>query len=67
VEKGSNNWIKLNGTENEYFVSSPCNYELAKHVFYTKGKTPQDTAEEIIPQVTEANRIRMYIKVTKNN
>ncbi|HEX8457021.1 MAG TPA: hypothetical protein VF656_06975 [Pyrinomonadaceae bacterium] len=31
----------------ESFVRSRCNYELAKHVVYTKGKTPQETCAEI--------------------
>jgi len=29
------------------FVKSHCNYELAKHVVYTKGKTPEETCAEI--------------------
>ena len=31
----------------ENFVRSCCNYELAKHTVYTKGKTPEETASEI--------------------
>lgn len=31
----------------EHFVRSHCNYELAKHTIYTKGKTPEETCEEI--------------------
>ncbi len=31
----------------EHFVRSRCNYELAKHTVYTKGKTPEKTCEEI--------------------
>lgn len=31
----------------EHFVRSRCNYELAKHTVYTKGKTPGETCEEI--------------------
>lgn len=33
------------------FVRSRCNYELAKHIFYTKGKTPEETCEEIVKSV----------------
>lgn len=31
----------------ESFVRSRCNYELAKHVVYTKGKTPEETCAEV--------------------
>lgn len=31
----------------EDFVRSGCNYELAKHTVYTKGKTPEETCAEI--------------------
>lgn len=31
----------------ENFVGSRCNYELAKHTIYTKGKTPLETCGEI--------------------
>ena len=31
----------------ENFVRSRCNYELAKHTVYTKGKTPEETGMEI--------------------
>jgi shikimate kinase len=31
----------------ENFVRSRCNYELAKHTVYTKGKTPEETYAEI--------------------
>lgn len=33
---------------NEYFVRQSSNYVLAKHTVYTKGKTPQETCNEII-------------------
>jgi len=33
---------------NEYFVKHPSNYELAKFTVYTKGKTPDETCDEII-------------------
>jgi shikimate kinase len=31
----------------ENFVRSHCNYELAKHVVYTKGRMPEETCAEI--------------------
>lgn len=31
----------------ENFVKSRCNYELAGHTVYTKGKMPKETYEEI--------------------
>lgn len=31
----------------EHFVRSRCNYEIAKHTVYTKGKSPKETCEEI--------------------
>lgn len=33
---------------NEYFIHHPSNYKLAKHIVYTKGKTPQETCDEIL-------------------
>jgi hypothetical protein len=33
---------------NEYFVRHPSNYDLAKFVVYTKGKTPEETRDEIL-------------------
>lgn len=33
---------------NKHFIEHRSNYELAKHIIYTKGKSPQETAEEII-------------------
>lgn len=38
---------------NAYFVRHRAMYELAKHVVYTEGKTPQETAEEIITLTIE--------------
>ncbi|MEM8612738.1 MAG: shikimate kinase [Cyanobacteria bacterium P01_H01_bin.105] len=32
---------------NEHFVRHPSNYELAKFTVYTKGKTPEETGDEI--------------------
>ena len=33
---------------NEHFVRHRSNYELATHIVYNEGKTPQETCEEII-------------------
>ena len=33
---------------NEHFVRHRSNYDLAKHTVYTKGKTPEETCEEIL-------------------
>lgn len=33
---------------NAHFVRHPSNSELAKHVVYTKGKTPDETCQELI-------------------
>lgn len=33
---------------NEHFVKNPSNRRLAKQVVYTEGKTPEETAEEIV-------------------
>jgi len=32
----------------EYFLKQGSNYELAKHIVYTQGKTPKETCDEII-------------------
>jgi shikimate kinase len=36
---------------NEHFARHPSNRRLAKHVIYTKGKTPEETCEEIIKTI----------------
>ena len=42
----------INGKEiAEYFVTHPLNAELAKHTVYTKGKTPEQTGEEMLSPV----------------
>jgi hypothetical protein len=33
---------------NEHFVRHHSNYDLAKHVVYTKGKTPEETCDDIL-------------------
>jgi len=37
---------------NEYFVRHPSNYELAKFTVYTKGKTPDETCDQIIRMIS---------------
>ncbi len=36
---------------NVHFVSHPSNYQLATHIFYTEGKTPQETCEEVLSHI----------------
>ena len=36
---------------NEYFVRHSSNYELAKFTAYTKGKTPDETCDQIIRMI----------------
>ena len=33
---------------NEHFVRHHSNYDLAKHIVYTEGKTPEDTSAEVL-------------------
>lgn len=33
---------------NEHFIKHHSNYDLAKHIIYTKNKTPEETCEEIL-------------------
>jgi hypothetical protein len=40
---------------NRHFLCHPSNRELATHVVYTEGKTPQETCEEIMAIVTRDN------------
>jgi shikimate kinase len=36
---------------NEHFVKHPSNYALAKFIIYTKGKTPDETCDEIARRI----------------
>ncbi len=38
-------------TMNAFFVDHPSNQALAKHTFYTNGKTPEQTSDEIIARL----------------
>ncbi len=43
------NQLTINGVEiNRFFMTHPSNHQLAKQVFYTKGKTSEEIKEEII-------------------
>ena len=33
---------------NEHFIKHHSNYDLAKYTVYTKGKTPEETCEDIL-------------------
>ena len=33
---------------NEHFIRHHSNYDLAKHIVYTEGKTPEDTSAEVL-------------------
>jgi shikimate kinase len=35
----------------EHFVKGPCNHELARIVVYTRGKTPEETRDEILARI----------------
>jgi shikimate kinase len=37
----------------EHFVKHHSNYDLAKHIVYTEGKTPEETCAEIVEIVTK--------------
>ena len=44
-----NGGIVSNGFDlNEYFVKHHSNYDLAKFVVYTKGKSPEEARDEIL-------------------
>ncbi len=43
---------KINGMDsNRYFLTNPSNRQLAKILVYTNGKTPAETAEEVLRQI----------------
>ncbi len=47
--------IRYNGIDlNEYCVRHPSNHLLAKLVVYTKGKTPEETCDEVMARVDPA-------------
>ena len=38
---------------NEHFLKHHSNYDLAKFIVYTKGKTPEETCEEILRLISK--------------
>ncbi len=40
---------------NEYFIKHPSNYQLAKIVIYTKGKTPEEIRDEILQRLVQSS------------
>jgi shikimate kinase len=47
LNERTNGFVSNGYDFHENFVRSRCNYELAKQTVYTKGKTPEQTCEEI--------------------
>lgn len=47
LNERTNGFVSNGYDFHDHFVRSRCNYELAKHTVYTKGKTPEETCEEI--------------------
>ena len=47
LNERTNGYVSNGFDFHDNFVRSRCNYELAKHTVYTKGKTPEETAAEI--------------------
>jgi shikimate kinase len=51
---------RINGMEFdecEYFIKHPSNFDLAKQIVYTKGKTPRQSCEEILARITPGSDI----------
>ncbi|MEP6925659.1 MAG: shikimate kinase [Pyrinomonadaceae bacterium] len=47
LNERTNGFVSNGFDFHDNFVRSHCNYELAKQTVYTKGKTPEETCEEI--------------------
>jgi shikimate kinase len=43
----------------EHFVTHHSNYDLAKHIVYTEGKTPEETCAEIVEIITGGRRSKL--------
>ena len=43
----------------EHFVTHHSNYDLAKHIVYTEGKTPEETCAEIVEIITGGRRAKL--------
>ncbi|HLV80798.1 MAG TPA: shikimate kinase [Chthonomonadaceae bacterium] len=47
-------FIRIDGAEiNDHFVRHHSNHDLAKYVFYTQGKTPEQTCDEILTRLDD--------------
>jgi shikimate kinase len=43
----------------EHFVTHHSNYDLAKHIVYTEGKTPEETCAEIVEIITGGRQAKL--------
>ncbi len=43
----------------EHFVTHHSNYDLAKHIVYTEGKTPEETCAEIVEIITSGRQAKL--------
>jgi len=43
----------------EHFVTHHSNYDLAKHIVYTEGKTPEETCAEIVEIITSGREAKL--------
>jgi shikimate kinase len=43
----------------EHFVTRHSNYDLAKHIVYTEGKTPEETCAEIVEFITSGRQAKL--------
>jgi shikimate kinase len=60
IEERQQVWV--NGMEiNEHFIRHRSNHELAKRVVYTKGKTPEETCEEIAAVIDPTDPVVILI------
>jgi shikimate kinase len=43
----------------QHFVNHHSNYDLAKHIVYTEGKTPEETCAEIVEIITSGSQAKL--------
>jgi hypothetical protein len=43
----------------EHFVTHHSNYDLAKHIVYTEGRTPEETCAEIVEIITRGRQAKL--------
>ena len=43
----------------EHFVTHHSNYDLARHIVYTEGKTPEETCAEIVEIITSGRQAKL--------